>query len=172
MDRFNKIFIINNGFSASGLNLIDMTLLWILYLALKNPILYIPVASAKPIGTLLLSSFIGYIADKYDRKKLLIISGTIHRVLPIFIIYFVIISFNPVLAVILYVVRTGLTIVTSNTITPSFIQNLPEDKMKKVMFYNRIVKESSTVNSNLAFALYILQRVDSYPGNNFSNNRY
>ncbi|AEE93337.1 hypothetical protein Ahos_0449 [Acidianus hospitalis W1] len=154
MDRFNKIFIINNGFSAFGLNLIDMTLLWILYLALKNPILYIPVASAKPIGTLLLSSFTGYIADKYDRKKLFAITGTIHRILPIFIVYFVIISFNPILAVILYVVRTGLTIVTTNTITPSFIQNLPEDKMKKVMFYNRAVKESSTILSIVIWPLF------------------
>ncbi|BDC18925.1 MFS transporter [Acidianus sp. HS-5] len=153
MDRINKTFIINNGFAAFGLNLIDMTLLWILYLALKNPVLYIPVASAKPIGTLLLSNITGYLADKYDRKKLFIITGVSHRVLPIFIVFFVLISFNPFLAVVLYIIRTALSIVTTNTVTPSFIQNLPESELKKVSFYNRAVKEGSTVVSILIWPL-------------------
>jgi len=152
MDNRFKTWLVSNGLSSLGLPLMDMTLLWLFYVMLKNPILYIPVASARPIMIIVTSLFSGYAADKYDRRTILLIFGFLNRIFTIVTIIFIIFD-NPLLAVLSFLIRTLGVVLTQTVGSISLLQLIPNDYLQRGIFLNSLVKESLTIIGILSWPL-------------------
>jgi len=144
MDYRLRTYIIGNGFGSFGMPLMDMTLLWLLYEILKNPILYIPIASARPIAIILFSSISGYISDKLDRRIILLVFGLLNRIFVIATLISIIFN-QPILSIVFFLIRTIGQVNTQLAGSAAFLQILPKDYVQRGMFFNRLVKESLTI---------------------------
>jgi len=85
-----KRFLIGNSALSFSTPIIQMTLLWLIYKEIQNPLLFIPIASARPISQVLISPLAGYVSDKFDRRKANFILGIFARLSSLKVVIFLI----------------------------------------------------------------------------------
>lgn len=147
MNQTAKAFVASNSFIAFGNMLIELTLYWLLYAAIQNPILYIPVAAADPISKLAFSYIAGYLVDKYNKRFSVILYGTLYRVFAL-LTALCIIFHNPVLAVVCFLAKSSASTFSEVTVQTISFTSVSKEEIAKMSFYLRLTKEPSEILSS------------------------
>jgi len=145
-----KRFLIGNSALSFSTPIIQMTLLWLIYKEIQNPLLFIPIASARPISQVLISPLAGYVSDKFDRRKANFILGIFARLSSLTVVIFLI--FHSILFIIFFfILRVIFSMFSVMIGSVAFYQIVPREMQKQAIFINRIVYESSEIAGTISW---------------------
>ncbi|AWR98005.1 MFS transporter [Acidianus sulfidivorans JP7] len=165
MDKSLKSYIVYNGIANFGSIYMNLTLYWLLYKVINNPILYIPVAAAEPVSRFAFSYIGGYIADKYNNRKMYLLFSSLNRVFVLLTTLFIILD-NPLLAVISFLLRWTNAMLGAQVSQATTFRKISKEEIAKATYYLRLAKETLEISAIISwpFLLYHFQALTAIIG--------
>ncbi|WP_187152701.1 hypothetical protein [Acidianus manzaensis] len=132
----------------------ELTLYWLLYKVINNPFLYVPVAAAQPISKLGFSYIGGYIADKYNNRKMYLTYSVLNRASILLSALFVYLD-NPLLAVIFFLARWANVTLGAQVTETTIFKKIPKEEIAKGYYYIRLGKEILEIAGILSWPILL-----------------